>query len=471
MSGEAPTGSSGRIERARPIQTHLARLLLALGRGRRTGAIRVASGASSELPTQLVVVDGKLVFAESPPDAAEMLARFVERGLLDAPRAAAIGERVEREHTWSRLVRASELVVRETDVPPSLTQGMLQEAVERRVGETLRVLEGEWVYQDDERARSVTRVPVAFERLTLDALAHPDVAPVFEQEILRYGHLYPTLEGGAAERTTLYGLTPARFRTLRMLDGRRALGSILEASPLGREGAATLVVGFTILEQVRWSEMPKPSQSELPSAARPARPATPQPEARTFSRAATAIDALEHRQAVATICGETASAEPDRRTPESGVLRDLLRRGGSSGGVVRAATAQQLAPEDLWLRGKNHLASGRIALAHADFESAFRELPEESKYELHFRFTEYLTSAESAAREATIDRLRSLAASRVRRAEPDPFAFYVLGRVAFDAGDEDKARKAFGAAARLAPSDVETQRYQRLLAGRARSKR
>ena len=58
--------------------------------------------------------------------------------------------------------------------------------------------------------------------------------------------------------------------------------------------------------------------------------------------------------------------------------------------------------------------------------------------------------------------------ARVREVEHDAFAYHVLGRLAFDQGDDERARKAFKAASRHEPNDVETLRFLRILASRAK---
>ncbi len=464
----ASSRSRGVIEPGRPIQTHLARLLLALGRGRRTGVIRVVARPPAEPQTQLVVVDGRLVFAESPSDARLLLERLLERRLLEPALVEAIAERAARERSWSPLVRLSELVVTEGRLEPALAEGLLAEAVEERVLQVLRVLDGEWLYGDDPRARAVERFPVALERLVLTALAEDGIAALFERELERYGHLYPKLESGVSERTTSFGLTPGRFRTLRSLDGAHTLASILDASPLGRRAAAALIAGLTILERIRWSEASAASAPPKPSGA----PATPQPEARTFARMATSIEHVERAGASPARRSTTPGERGERAAMSPDVIRELLRRGSASAsGAQRAEPPSRLSAHELWERGKLHLASSRLALASTDFAEAHALEPADSRYELHLRFAEYLQQGDHEAREPIARRLLALAHTRARGESPDPFALHALGRLAFDAGDEEKAKRAFAAADRLAPGDVETVRYLRLLAARAKPKR
>ncbi len=493
MSGPASAGAiEGRIDPARPIQTHLARALFPLLKGKRTGALQLAIAGER---TQLVIADGQLVFAESETDAGAFLEALARAGAIEASRAADILMAVLEARGWSGLVKASELTVTEGRVPPNVALQAISETVRARVLSSLVALEGEWAYRDDPRAGSVPRYPVQFEKTVLEALAHPACAPHFAQALERYARHYPRLEGDKQESSTLFGMTPARLRTLRLLDGAHALTEVLAQSPMGAMEAASLIAGLTMFERIWWNPTPSP---KAPTGAVPAqRAVAPRPV--TMERAPAAIEELralgrpvtQVPQAGARPPSEIRMPTPSPHAPRgdkahskpnainAALVSELLRRGGaarpaSQQGLAaeRAPSApkpppsqgETLSPRGHFDRGKTHLVAGRFAAASQDFARAHELEPDDASYRLHARFAQYV---QGTGDRAVLDKeLVQLATARVREVEHDAFAFHVLGRLAFDQGDDERARKALKQAERLAPNDVETVRYLRILAGR-----
>ena len=484
-----PSVIQGRIDPERPIQSHLARALLPLVRGKRTGALQLAVSTPRPIRTQIVIVEGHIVFAEAEPDASRLLEHLTEQGVLGTPQAIRLERELLENRGWSGMMRASELAVTHGDVPPHVAQLAICEVVRARVASALRVLEGEWAYRDDPRAASVPRYPVPFERTVLESLAHPDVAPAFEQALGRYTRHYPRLEGDSQENTTLFGMTPARFRTLRLLDGAHALSEVLSQSPMGSTEAAALVAGLTIFERIWWNATPTP---KAPTGAIPAQ--RPQAPARplTMERAPTAIEELRaleqtprgptqpptHRapSQIRMPTPSTGPASSPNAVPTSARIQELLRRGGGARSPSSQAVsppssgppsqAETLTPQGHFERGKSHLAAGRLHPAALELGRAFELEPDNATYKLHARFARYLETPLADERAALAKEVVSLAMQRVREIETDAFAYHVIGRVAFDQGEDDRARKAFKAAERNDPKDVETLRYQRLLAAR-----
>jgi tetratricopeptide (TPR) repeat protein len=131
-----------------------------------------------------------------------------------------------------------------------------------------------------------------------------------------------------------------------------------------------------------------------------------------------------------------------------------------------APTARMLTPQGHFERGKAHLSAGRLHPASMELGRAFELEPDNATYKLYARFVRYLEASAADERAALGKEVASLAMHRVREVETDAFAYYVIGRVAFDQGEDDRARKAFKAAERNDPKDVETLRYQRLLIAR-----
>ena len=490
----------GRLDPERPIQTHLARALLPLVRGKRTGAMRLTIGGARPTRMQIVIADGQIVFAEADADASLLLERLVEQGALGSTQAMRIERRLLDERSWSGMVTASELAVAEAQVPPNVAMQAIAETVRARVTSALRALEGEWAYRDDARAASVPRYPVPFEKTVLEALAHPDCAPRLEERLGRYARHYPRLEGDSKENTTLFGMTPARFRTLRLLDGAHALTEVLAQSPMGATEAAAMIAGLTMFERIWWNATPSP---KAPTGTIPAQRAAPAPRPLTIERAPPSIEELRSLVGApppSTPAGRAPSQirmptpspvrppsspgrPPATAIPSPAIISELLRRGGGGArspdtrgptgqaGPTSTPTPAIAAPDTLsarghFDRGKTHLAGGRIAPAHTDFARALELEPDNGRYRLHERFAAYLQSANASERTALDKEIHALAMARAREDEADAFAYHVLGRLAFDQGDDERARKAFKMAERNDPKDVETLRYQRILAGR-----
>lgn len=482
MSEAAEAPVEGRIDPERPIQTHLARALLPIVRAKRTGALQVVLPGAKSSRTQIVIVDGHIVFAESEPDAHAVLERLVAQGALQGPQALRIERRLLEERSWSGMVKASELAVSEAQVPPNVAMQTIAETVRARVSACLRAAEGEWAYKDDPRAGSVPRYAVPFEKTVLEALAHADCAPRFERALARYASHYPRLEGDKQESTTLFGMTPARFRTLRLLDGAHVLTDVLRESPMGATEAASFLAGLTMFERIWWNASPSPKVPTGAIAAQRAaqrpvtmeRPPTAVEELRSLARPPTQAPSPRGPSQLRMPTPSTDSPGDARPTskqnvPSAALVSELLRRGGvprPSSSQATPAQKEALGARGHFDRGRAHLAAGRLAAATADLARASELEPNDVSYQLHARFALYVQG--SGDREALAKELSKLASARARDAEGDAFAFHVLGRLAFDQGDDERARKAFGRAERLAPNDVETLRYQRILASRAK---
>ncbi|GAB4209611.1 MAG: hypothetical protein OHK0013_29240 [Sandaracinaceae bacterium] len=464
---ETSAAVEGRIDPERPIQTHLARALLPLVRDRRTGALQVVAG-EPPLRAQVVVVDGTIVFAEAEPDVGRLLERLVEAGALNPAQAVRIARRVTEDRGWSGLVRAGELAVSEGHVRPEVAMTSVSEVVRARVESCLRVISGAWTYRDDPRAAAVPRYPVTFEKAVLDATASPDQAPRFERVLARYADRYPKLEGQRDERTTTFGLTPARFRTLRLLDGTRRLSEVLAQSPLGAAEAAALVAALTMLERIWWNAEPTVRASAPQPAVLVERP-TERPL--TIERAP---PELERLRALGRPRARTPTPAPGS-SPQAALVSELLRRGAPRVvSEIRPPSAPMAAPDNLsargyFDRGLGHLLAGRLPAAAADFHRALQLEPASTDFQLHSRFVAWLQAPAGPLRERAEKELRELATQVLRETQgADAFAYHVLGRIYYDAGEDERALKAFRAAERIAPKDVENLRYLRLLSARIR---
>jgi len=477
----------GRIDAERPIQTHLARALVPIVRAKRTGAVQLVTSTPKASRTQLVIADGQLVFAESEPDAHALLQHLVRAGALGSPQAMRIERKLLEDRGWSGMVKAGELAVADAQVPLIVAHQAVSEVVHARISAALVCLEGEWKYKDDRRAASVPRYPTLFEKTVLEALAHPACTPAFEKALERYARHYPRLEGDKQENSTQFGLTPARLRTMRLLDGAHTLTEVLAQSPMGASEAAALIAGLTMFERIWWNATPQPKAptgtvaTQRAVAPRPVtieRPPAAIEELRALARPPTPAPVSRPGSQIRMPTPSPGELRPGSvpTMPSAALVSELLRRGAPSrpASSQQAITAQKGSPSQHdaltarghFDRGKGHLVAGRFAAASLDLARAHELEPSDAHYLLHARFAQYLQGVGDRA--ALEKELLQLATARAKEAEGDAFAFHVLGRLAFDQGDDDRARKAFGRAERLAPNDVETLRYQRILASRAK---
>jgi tetratricopeptide (TPR) repeat protein len=462
MRSSPSSDLQGQIDPARPIQSHPARVLLALARAKRTGTLQLTASAAHPVVTRLVLVEGQIVFAESEEDSKRLIERLIAQGAQVSPDALELELELEGRVGWGRLVRANELAVIHGAVPPFTAQTTLAEVIRDRASSSFRMVEGAWTFADDPSVAAVPRYPVPFERLVIDALEHPDVAPVFERALARYARHYPRLEGDSQQNTTLFGMTPKRFRTLRLLDGTQTFGEVLEKSPMGPTAASALVGALTIFERIWWNAEPTikaPSGQTPRVAAEPSgshRVAAPMPLAPEPSGS--------HRASVAP----TQAASEPRSAAGNPLLAELLRRnpGAPTGGAPASVPSEEPSPQARFALGKADLAAGRLRRAVVELGRALEAEPGNLSYLLHERFARYLEAATPEDRSALAKEAVAAAGRRLREADNDAFAHHVLGRVAFDQGDDERALRAFKSAERLNPKDVETIRYQRLLLAR-----
>jgi tetratricopeptide (TPR) repeat protein len=443
----------GVIESTKWIQTHISRVLLQLARGRRTGALHVTAAEV----TQIVIVDGTVVFAEAEADTSLLFERLVTDGALEPISARRIERRVAEARGWSGIVRAAELVIQDARVAPNVLQQALLATIRARVSATFRLFEGQWIFRDDPRASGVPRYRVVLEATLVEALAESQTAARIRELLRGYGARFPRLEKESGVGTTKYLLTPGRYRVLRLVDGTRSFDEILQQSPLGPEEGASLIAAFTMLERIWWATERTAAPVHGDSAPVDRRQAT-------IERAPTSI-----REAAGTPVVVSRSAIPLGRPPQptpsapvdvNELLRRLKPRTRSGETEIQAPTAQ-----GHFDRGKAHFAGGRHPAASVEFEKAAALEPSNTNFALHARFLAF-TLAGSAQRLELESTLLELAMKRVKEDRADAFALHVVGRLAFENDDNERALKAFKASERLAPQDTENARYLRLVAGR-----
>lgn len=472
--------AEGVIESTKWIQTHIARVLLQLERGKRTGALHVTS---SEGTAQMVIVDGHVVFAESEADTSLLFERLIKDGSLDAISARRLERRVAEARGWSGIVRAAELMIQDARVVPNLLQQALAATIRARVSATFRLFEGRWIFRDDPRATAVPRYPVLLEATLVEALAESQTAARIRELLRGYGSRFPRLEKESGVGTTKYLLTPGRYRVLRLVDGTRSFDEVLQQSPLGPDEGASLIAAFTMLERIWWAtertaapvhgdsapvdrrqatiERAPTSIREVGLPSSVLRPSTPPSSLRSPTPPA--------RAAQHTPAPLARPSTPPPRVPQhtpsapldmNELLRRLKPRTRSGETEVQAPTAQVH-----FDRGKTHFAAGRHPAAAAEFEKAAALEPANTNFALHARFLAF-SLATTTQRELLETDVLELAMKRVKEDRADAFALYVVGRLAFEKDDNERAMKAFRAAEKLAPQDTENARYLRLVTAR-----
>jgi len=464
----------GCIESSKWIQTHLSRVLLQLERGSRTGALHLTAG---EVVTQLVIVDGQIVFAEAPEDTSLLFECLVEEGSLEPISARRIEGRVGEAPSWSGIVRAAELVIQDARVAPNMLQQALLTTIRHRVASCFRTFDGTWIFRDDPRAAGVPRYPVVLESTLVEALSEGESAARIREILRGYGGRFPRLEKESGVGTTKYLLSPGRYRVLRLVDGTRSLDEILQQSALGANEGASLIAAFTMLERIWWAtertaapvlgdSAPEGRRQvtieRAPTAIRGARLPVQTPSERPASREV-GMHTLPH-----------ASERPRQPTPPTPLeLEDLLKRlrpRTSSGQTELSREGNQRtmqAPNARahFDRGKVHFDAGRHVAAGTEFDKAVALEPTNANYVLHARFVAF-TQAPIARRKELEAELVELVTKYIKDNKSDAFALHVLGRIAFENNDTERALKAFKASERLVPEDSENVRYLRLVAAR-----
>ena len=456
----------GRIESGKWIQTHLSRVLLQLERGRRTGALHLTAAEV----TQLVIVEGQIVFAEAPEDTALLFERLVNEGSLEPISARRIERRVAEAPSWSGIVRAAELVIQDARVAPNMLQQALLATIHHRVASCFRTFDGAWIFRDDPRASGVPRYPIVLEATLVEALSEGEAAARIREILGGYGSRFPRLEKESGVGTTKYLLTPGRYRVLRLVDGTRTLDEILQQSALGANEGASLIAAFTMLERIWWAMERTAAPVMGDSAPEGRRMATIERAPTPIREARLPVPPPSERAPSREVGMHTlprASERARHATPSTPVdMEDLLKRlrprTRSGETEIQAPTAR--AHFD---RGKTHFDAGRHVAAGTEFDKAVALEPANANYVLHARFVAFTQAPITRRKELEVE-LIELVTKYVKDNKADAFALHVIGRIAFENNDMERALKAFKASERIFPEDSENVRYLRLVAARTK---
>ena len=413
-----------------PLETHLALVLRAAEAQEASGVLEVVAGAHR---TGIVLHEGVPVFADAGT-VGETLGRVLLRsGRIDSDEYAAILRRMTEALVDDETMRFGEVAVELGILDPLEVSEALRKQVREKIVGCLQLERADWTFRaDPDAAARVARYPAPVSAVLSDAILAPGESRAWFDRMQRYTHLYPQLR--IDSRGSMPGLTPARLRFLRMLDGTRSAGMVILAASTQLEDAPGLLAMLTLLGRVELRDAPL--VRTIPPAPEPPAPARETP-ARTTDAADLAAK-----------------------------LRADLGRG-------RAAPAPQehrtrLSAEDSFEKGRRCLTQGRLAAALPLLQAAAEAMPGAREYALYHRFTQYLSTEEVQLRKALLVELEALVLEVLGEDRRCAFAHYVQGRLAAVEGDDASALRCFRIAAQLDPHDVEAQRWYRVISSRAR---
>lgn len=189
------------------------------------------------------------------------------------------------------------------------------------------------------------------------------------------------------------------------------------------------------------------------------------------ARAATDARARSHDDAPAPHRATTDATERIAKERARRLAQQLARRGvrvDSTESTERTpmfrpsivAQKRRLIAEQSFRAGRTHLEGGRFEVAAKAFERAVG-LEDDPEIELHLLFARWRAGNADVA--ATLDRK---AKEHLRRDPQSAFVPYVIAHRMLDAGDEERALKAFRRAVQLDPTLRDAERHVRLLAMR-----
>lgn len=117
------------------------------------------------------------------------------------------------------------------------------------------------------------------------------------------------------------------------------------------------------------------------------------------------------------------------------------------------------------MRARRHLVDGAFAAALRELELARAADPDLPNLDLLIAWARFRDVSVSQ-RQGQHEQLMALALEKLKRDRDDAFAHYVLGHLRLAAGDEDKALRHFTLAVRNDATNLDAQRYVRLLSAR-----
>jgi hypothetical protein len=439
---------SGVVDPARPFATHLARVLVHLREERASGVLDVEGDG---LRTSIVLADGVLVSADggSPDDALDRV--LLRGGQLDEGDLTRVRAQLgDGSHDPMALAHtAIQLGV----IAPDAVVAAMHAQVHARVTRCLRLERAVWTFRSERgAAHGITRHPMRIEHVVFDALSEPEEAARWDARLAPWARHHPALHSEGGATTSSLGLTPARLRAMRSCDGTRTLDALLASGIVPRAQMVALVVA--LLFGGRLELLPEPRPRERPSSI--------PPSVGTPSSASESPTVGRRPPSATRIAAPTPTATD--RAATAAQLRSELERRGLHG--PRAEPRTSSSPEASLASGRRLLHEGRIVPARAELALAVAGLSASVEARMLASFADYLGEHDASVRATLASEAQAHALERTRTDKQDGFAHHVLGRLAYDRGDDDGALKAYRTAHALDPKDVEAQRMHRVLAAR-----
>lgn len=449
VSGEGPAPRAGEVRGSTLLETHLARVLVRLERERATGLLEVDVGDGA-LRTTFHVREGLVVYAESGTVGETLGRLLVRRGVINAEQYAAILRRMTDALVEDELMRFGEVAIELGVLTPERVSEGLRAQVRERLVRCLQLDRARWIFRDDPDAGAhVARFPWALAAATHDALSEPQEAARWLARLRQLDHLGVALTTEATDVAQRLGLGPAELRMVRALDGRRPIGDVLAPPEPGADARAALIASTLLLELAELREVASSRPSMPPRLSAPDG-ADEEPSAADATQAAARAVELAER-----------------------LRQELERRRAAAPPAAQAqrdAARARLSAEHHYDQGRRWLREGKLGPALRDLTAAAEAMPEAAEYRLARYLAEWLLAEDPAMRAIHEDVLRDQIVETLRADKRCALAHYAQGRLLAAGDDAAGAARAFAAAAKLDPSDLEAARWLRLMRQRLSSR-
>lgn len=412
-----------------------------------------------KLPTVIHIERGAPVCVERGKLGLTLGRLLVERGVLTDAEYEAVMRAMSRRQSGQRFgaVAVSQGVLTEEQVEAALLEqqrekilACIQARAPRTGFASALALE-----------RTLVRRPVAIEPLVLAGVRSFFDPERTERVIAPFREVFPALASDVEVVARELGLKRRETELLRRLDGGTALGTLLASSPLDELHAAQIVAALLLLVRLRLHQRRVESTAALRerNVARVRVPVAPQKPAAELPP-----------QAV-------PSAEPETVREVMGVADRLLRRLGMRRvepvpvprDAARADARRDAArAELLFRRGRRSVEQGQFAKALGELRQAAELCPDAAEYALYAAWAKLQTRKDPSEIAAARARLEQAALKALEQDSNLAFAHHAYGVAVLAGGDERAALKAFRAALRLDPQNLDAKRFVRVLGRRTR---
>jgi hypothetical protein len=122
--------------------------------------------------------------------------------------------------------------------------------------------------------------------------------------------------------------------------------------------------------------------------------------------------------------------------------------------------------DGLFARSKKQLRSNLLEPASRGFRRLAQLDPSAREFALYAAWTDFLMHEDQSGRPDSLDALARVVASALTENEKLAFGHYVRGRVLLLKGEDQRAERAFKTAKTLDPTEIDAERYARLISRR-----